>query len=263
MKSRTWDKQVADRNYWLVYMTGFLLIAVALIRISSFTYRYYSPFHGLMPVLFLLLYIPQPFLVRRFSWFKYAYFSLQILFVELAGLDLPYEDIWCLFYIALSLQVLYAFSGKRTWIWWGLIGASICLTLIYTLGLLAGFGRGLFFIAVIVFVISFNIAFLESETARRQSQEYLAQLKEAHENLKKAASRMEEIAAEQERNRMANELHDSVGQIIFSITLTARSMHLALEKDPQRVPEMLEQLQELTGGALSKMRALISQWRGG
>jgi hypothetical protein len=36
-----------------------------------------------------------------------------------------------------------------------------------------------------------------------------------------------------------------------------------LTKDPARVPEGLERLQELTSRALAHMRALISQWRPG
>ena len=56
-------------------------------------------------------------------------------------------------------------------------------------------------------------------------------------------------------------LHDSVGQMIFSINLTAESARLVLEKDPEQLSAQLESLQELTSGALSQMRSLIGQWR--
>jgi len=70
-----------------------------------------------------------------------------------------------------------------------------------------------------------------------------------------------ELAAAQEHDLIARELHDSVSQIIFSITLEAQSARLLLDKDPSRVPALLDRLQELTGRALSQMRNLISQWR--
>jgi signal transduction histidine kinase len=77
------------------------------------------------------------------------------------------------------------------------------------------------------------------------------------------AAQAEELAAEQERSRLMHALHDSVGQMIFSINLTAESARLVLEKDPERLPAQLERLQELTSGALSQMRTLIGQWRPG
>jgi signal transduction histidine kinase len=66
-----------------------------------------------------------------------------------------------------------------------------------------------------------------------------------------------------ERNRLARELHDSVSQTMFSITLNVRSTQILLEREPSRVRPQLEQLQELSSRALSQMRALISQWRPG
>ena len=65
----------------------------------------------------------------------------------------------------------------------------------------------------------------------------------------------------QERNRLARELHDTVSQLIFSISLTARSAQLLLKRDPARVPEQLNRLQEMTTDALSQLRSLITQLR--
>ena len=65
----------------------------------------------------------------------------------------------------------------------------------------------------------------------------------------------------EERNRLARELHDSVTQQLFSITLTAQAARMQLERDPQRVASQLERLQETAGAALAEMRALIYQLR--
>ncbi len=62
---------------------------------------------------------------------------------------------------------------------------------------------------------------------------------------------------------MAHQLHDSVSQALFSITLEAESTRMLLEKDPGRVPAQLERLEELTAGALRQMRSLITEWRPG
>jgi signal transduction histidine kinase len=65
----------------------------------------------------------------------------------------------------------------------------------------------------------------------------------------------------QERNRLARDLHDTVSQLIFSISLTTRSAQLLLEKDPARLPEVLKRLQQMTSDALSQLRSFITQLR--
>jgi signal transduction histidine kinase len=64
-----------------------------------------------------------------------------------------------------------------------------------------------------------------------------------------------------ERNRLARELHDSVTQTIFSMTLTAESTRILLERDPTRVAAQLDHLLELAQSALAEMRSLISHLR--
>ena len=72
-----------------------------------------------------------------------------------------------------------------------------------------------------------------------------------------------EIAASQERAKLAQELHDSVTQALFSMTLTTRSAEMLLERDPSRVGEKLTELRGLATDALAEMRALIFELRPG
>lgn len=67
-----------------------------------------------------------------------------------------------------------------------------------------------------------------------------------------------------ERQRLARELHDSVSQALFSMTLHARTAERRLEAlGPEAGPaqEEVQRLQELTRGALAEMRALIFELR--
>ncbi|HET7677235.1 MAG TPA: PAS domain S-box protein [Candidatus Limnocylindrales bacterium] len=72
-----------------------------------------------------------------------------------------------------------------------------------------------------------------------------------------------EIASSEERTHLARELHDSVTQTLFSMTLLTRSIGLLLERDPAAVPPRLAELQELERAALAEMRSLIFELQPG
>ncbi|MDI7743002.1 GAF domain-containing sensor histidine kinase [Lysinibacillus fusiformis] len=69
----------------------------------------------------------------------------------------------------------------------------------------------------------------------------------------------QEIALVRERNRLARDLHDSVNQLLFSVTLTARA---GIEmSEATEIKETFKEIQQLTQSALTEMRALIWQLR--
>jgi signal transduction histidine kinase len=72
-----------------------------------------------------------------------------------------------------------------------------------------------------------------------------------------------ELAASQERGHLARELHDSVTQALFSMTLLTRSIELLVQRDPEAVVEKLASLRELQRDALAEMRSLIFELRPG
>jgi PAS domain S-box-containing protein len=72
-----------------------------------------------------------------------------------------------------------------------------------------------------------------------------------------------ELAASDERAHLARELHDSVTQALFSMTLTSRTIEMLIDKDPQAAREQLVALRELQREALAEMRALIFELRPG
>ena len=68
----------------------------------------------------------------------------------------------------------------------------------------------------------------------------------------------------EERTRLARELHDSVSQALFAMTLETGAAQLAVEAagaDSAALSGRLQRLRELTEGALAEMRALIFELR--
>lgn len=91
-----------------------------------------------------------------------------------------------------------------------------------------------------------------------------AQAGVAIENARLFADAQQRLALEA-RHRLARELHDSVSQALFSMTLETRGAQLLLERAglPADGPlgERLANLRQLTQGALAEMRALIFELR--
>ncbi|MBD1382263.1 GAF domain-containing sensor histidine kinase [Metabacillus arenae] len=73
------------------------------------------------------------------------------------------------------------------------------------------------------------------------------------------AENEQRLALIAERNRLAQDLHDSVSQLLFSLMLTARGTK-EITTD-EKVKEMLVYMQELSHEALTEMKALIWQLR--
>jgi two-component system NarL family sensor kinase len=69
----------------------------------------------------------------------------------------------------------------------------------------------------------------------------------------------QELALVTERNRLARDLHDSVNQLLFSVTLTARGGSEMAESEAVR--STFRDIQHLSQEALNEMRALIWQLR--
>jgi PAS domain S-box-containing protein len=72
-----------------------------------------------------------------------------------------------------------------------------------------------------------------------------------------------ELASSQERAHLARELHDSVTQALFSMTLVTRSVELLIDRDPDVAKAKLTSLRDLQREALAEMRALIFELRPG
>jgi signal transduction histidine kinase len=71
----------------------------------------------------------------------------------------------------------------------------------------------------------------------------------------------QELAALEERTRLARELHDSVSQALYGIALGTQTARAMLDKDPKLVRQPMEYVLSLAQAGLTEMRALIFELR--
>jgi len=75
------------------------------------------------------------------------------------------------------------------------------------------------------------------------------------------AQHNQQLAVWEERQRLARELHDSVTQLIFSMTLIAQSIAPAWRRNPSEGEQRVQRLLELSQATLAEMRALLVELR--
>jgi signal transduction histidine kinase len=244
------------------YLIGFIMIGVVALRAILF----YQGQSNLILVMLLitmyaLLYSLEPWLSNHFHRHALIYFPVQTaLVITLSNLH-PFLDFQTVLYFPLCIQVFRSFSLQAAMGWTILFVILLAITLIPGMGLLEGLALILLNLASGTFLISYDFLYSRTQADQAESQRLLANLQSAHQKLQEQAAQAEELAAARERNRLARELHDSVSQAIFSITLTSRSARLLLERDPARVPAEIERLQQMTSSALDQLRSLIAELR--
>jgi len=263
MNNRLTPDRFTTHSHRLVIFISYLLIFVVGLR------RRYDLIGGYN--IWVLLYLLGIFTVlfssesrlSRIKFYPRIYFSIQMIIVLILGVFQEYQDTWALLYIPLGFQVAARCSRKAAVIWFSLFVTSLLVTLSAEFGLVSGPGRALAYIVIGVLLISYDIQYAQHEDTLIESQMLLAEIKDAHDQLRDQAAQAERLAAAQERNQRIQELYDSVGQKIFAIQLAAEAIRLIVEKDPRRAAEQIENLQMQTQSTLGQMRQLIEQWHPG
>lgn len=191
----------------------------------------------------------------------HLYFFVQSAIV-LALVSLPtHLDFLTALFVLLGFQAGLVFTGRVRSVWVGIFVLLTGGSLMFYLGALQGLALGFIPMAGCIVYPAYLTVSHEIELSRAQSQAVLDELQETHRQLQAYTDQVEELAAMEERNRLARELHDSVSQTMFSIVLNIRSTQILVERDPARVRPQLEQLQELTQNVLADMRGLIAKLR--
>jgi signal transduction histidine kinase len=198
----------------------------------------------------------------RPPWIPLVYLFVQSSLVIGLLLNRPVQDFYALLFMPLSLQAVL-FLGSRGGFSW------ITALLLAMAGPLAAAQEGWLF--GLVMVLNYGgLCFLfggyahqigQATAARGHNLHLLDELQVAHRQLQGYAVQVEDLATEQERSRLARELHDSVTQTVFSMNLTVQSARLLLKRDPGRVAGQLQRLEELAASAMGEIQTLVSQLR--
>jgi signal transduction histidine kinase len=246
---------------WDYYLSFSFLFGAVVLR--SILLYYQIPSVLLLTLLllaiWLVLFLSLPAISRRWPNYIAVYLVVQSALTLVLLLNPEPADYFALLFIILSAQIMQHIQ-PRTGVF--CIAAFTPLTFLPTLTYMSlpnTVTLTLVYMAGNALLASYAIAARRARAARAQNQVTLQELHEANRSLQLYSKQLEQLTVARERSRLARELHDSVTQSIFSMTLTAQSARLLLERDPDRIAGQLKRLSELAQSTLAEMQTLISE----
>lgn len=107
-----------------------------------------------------------------------------------------------------------------------------------------------------VIIIWISVILLPFNIYNRKKQEVL------EEKLEDANKRIADLVKQEERQRIARDLHDTLGQKLSLIGLKSDLARRLITKDPEQAKDELKDVQQTARTALNEVRQLVSQMRG-
>lgn len=245
------------------------LLATCAVADSLWSVVFCHPSHLSLPSLLILavlglmgLMLPSSSLI-----FKLLHTSIEICLI-IFGAACGYLQLWPLLLVIVVIRSCFLFdlSGRRL-----VVGVVFSLFLLLqiqsihstTLSLslaeqsqlwlqeltnILVFGVGLLFVLQLV----------STSLSERHTRE---QLVIAHEQLHQYAQQIEELAVVQERNRIAHEIHDSLGHALTALNIQLQSALKFWKVDPEQAQKFVAQSKQLGSMAMQEIRCSVSVLR--
>jgi signal transduction histidine kinase len=134
-------------------------------------------------------------------------------------------------------------------------------TLVALRGLAEGLRGSLPNIAGYFFFGTFANALRQAHLARQNNARLLEQLRGANQQLQEYAGQVERLATVEERNRLAREMHDTIGHRLTVAAVQLEGAQRLIPRDPERAARMVGTVREQVREALSELRHTVAALR--
>jgi len=226
-------KQGKPLREWGFWTLSFLPWVAVLIRFWVSTVPEFGFFPLPMALLgaFLVLSVSVPAISTRYPVLTQPCLFLQTALIAVLIQSAPLQDYYAMLFLSLGPIATRYLRPGRALIWL----AAFCVVVSAALILAFGPARGVTYFPI--YVVGILILGFYGRASRRAKE------------------------AREESERLLDQLRDAATQTVFSITLTAQAARMACKKDPSRLPELLDKIQESGADALAEMRGLVSELR--
>jgi signal transduction histidine kinase len=121
--------------------------------------------------------------------------------------------------------------------------------------ILLPYGGGFAFFAAV------STALIQQQKDRQRAEQLLAELEDAHRQLRSYAAQVEALAVAEERNRLAREIHDSLGHYLTAITMQLQAAGKLVATQPERAAASIAKAEEMARESLAEVRRSVAALR--
>lgn len=206
--------------------------------------------------------------VSGIGYFENRRLPLRLIFlaIEIAvGAEIVYlsRGIGFAGFILLPLASHSVFMFSRRW----MLALNALLVMVAAL-LYGAFGgweafvqAGIAYAVATVFVVVFTQLAVNEHQARSEVERLAVELADANRKLREYAAQVEDLATTRERNRLAREIHDSLGHSLTTINIQLEAAQAIVESDRPRAMDALRKAQVLTKEGLAEVRRSVAALR--
>ena len=181
------------------------------------------------------------------------YFGIQTFILTLIlSLGSSSTDAFNFLFVLLAIHTAHLLPGKNTAIWITIYYTIVCVVVISIRGT-DGIYAVLFYGVTYFLCGFFGSVLQQAEKARDRNQQLVDELQETQQKLR-------ELAVVEERNRLARDLHDSVKQQVFAISMQLSAARSSLSESDTAYASV-SQAEKLAQQAGAELTTLIHQLR--
>lgn len=200
-------------------------------------------------------------------FFKAIYMAIEIGLI-FYGATLGYLHVLLTLYLIIITQSCFLFGATGRWV---IAGLSFLLFLVHQIPyvqnitlLLQTADRYLFWMHLITETLMFGLGIffvVKLVTTLLSERQMKEQLAVAHEQLRQYALEVKNLAAVQERNHIAREIHDSLGHTLTAQNIQLQTAMKLWQRDPNQAQSFLQQAQQLAVTAMQEVRRSVRTLR--
>lgn len=116
-------------------------------------------------------------------------------------------------------------------------------------------------VATTVSFVLFGLFFYHLVTTSSERAKLIQNLEAAHKQLEAARERDAELATLKERERLARELHDSLGHGLVTLTVQLEAAQRLVQSDPSRANALIDDMKRLTRDSMEQLRRALAGLR--
>lgn len=249
-------------NISFLFVSYFVLVAAGVVGLrfdppSSITVRW------VIISLLALLAVVQLRRPRRTgpAWQIHVYLGVHGCLVETLMFLQPGWTMYPVLYMTAITWALLVLPLRQGIGWIVVYSTATAISFAVGISLAEGLIALLLYSVLYAFIGTFARALSRADASRQESQALLADLQEAHRRLQDYAMRVEEMAAVEERNRLAREMHDTLGHRLTVASVQLEAAQRLAATDWERTASLVATVREQVREALGELRDTVAALR--